>query len=399
MMILAGMNSPVPLSLPALAQSADNQNQQSDNLVPKLRRPRLEAKTTGERRTHPANNRLGEEDVVRVDTSLVVCDVLVMDKQGEAVRGLTQDDFIVTEDDTQQKIASFSLGDDASVARSIVLIIDYSGSLLPFIDLSVKAAKRLVNSLEAGDAMAIVTDDLTLLSDFTRDKAELKQKLDLLKQQAREPAARRGWYSGHSLQFSALLATLREMFDKEDVRPIIVFQTDGDEAHILKPVKEPLDPPIERPFSLKDVFTEIEQSRATIYSVVPGVRYAGLSNEEQQKRAMKIANPRNERTLSKVKSGLLDLKVKTVIANKLSLQRVMVEVAELSGGWTEFLEEPKQAEAIYARILSRIHRRYVMTYYPTNKGADGMRRTVRVEVRGHPEYTVWGRKSYRRTPE
>jgi hypothetical protein len=44
---------------------------------------------------------------------------------------------------------------------------------------------------------------------------EPKQKLDSLKQQAREPEARRGWYSGHSLQFSALLTKLPEMFDRE----------------------------------------------------------------------------------------------------------------------------------------------------------------------------------------
>jgi hypothetical protein len=44
--------------------------------------------------------------------------------------------------------------------------------------------------------------------------------------------------------------------------------------------------------------------------------------------------------------------------------------------------------------LSDINRRNVIGYYSTNKEHDGKRRKVNVEVRGHPEYTVMGRKSY-----
>src|SRR5215203_6201191 len=39
-----------------------------------------------------------EEEVVRVETSLVVCDVLVLDPQGRAVPGLGREDFVVSED-------------------------------------------------------------------------------------------------------------------------------------------------------------------------------------------------------------------------------------------------------------------------------------------------------------
>jgi len=60
--------------------------------------------------------------------------------------------------------------------------------------------------------MAIVTDDVALLVDFTRDKTKLKQALDSLvkKSEARQ--------FGRSSQFSALMATVREMFTEEDIR-------------------------------------------------------------------------------------------------------------------------------------------------------------------------------------
>jgi hypothetical protein len=46
------------------------------------------------------------------------------------------------------------------------------------------------------------------------------------------------------------------------------------------------------------------------------------------------------------------------------------------------------------RILADINRRYVIGYYPSNKALDGKLRQTKVEVRGHPEYVVQGRRSY-----
>jgi hypothetical protein len=75
-------------------------------------------------------------------------------------------------------------------------------------------------------------------------------------------------------------------------------------------------------------------------------------------------------------------------------QAALAQLSKASGGWISFLEQPEQASAIYSKILSDINNRYVVGYYPTNKVHDGKRRKVSVEVRNHPEYLVWGRKSY-----
>jgi len=72
----------------------------------------------------------------------------------------------------------------------------------------------------------------------------------------------------------------------------------------------------------------------------------------------------------------------------------LAAVARFTGAWTEFLEEPNQADQIYSRILTDIDRRYVIGYYPTNRVRDGKRRKVHIEVRNHPEYVVWRQKTY-----
>jgi uncharacterized DUF497 family protein len=48
---------------------------------------------------------------------------------------------------------------------------------------------------------------------------------------------------------------------------------------------------------------------------------------------------------------------------------------------------------MFAPVFADINNRYVVGYYSANKEHDGKRRNVKIEVRGHPEYIVWGRKT------
>jgi hypothetical protein len=83
----------------------------------------------------------------------------VLDPRGNPVTDLTGEDFLISEDDKPQQIGLFSPGDSKNISRSIVLIIDYSGSQYPFLQSSIAAAKLLVDKLTPRDQMAIVTDD------------------------------------------------------------------------------------------------------------------------------------------------------------------------------------------------------------------------------------------------
>jgi VWFA-related protein len=405
--ILGLISSLAFLTSYALAQSADREKPKLKDFGSSLRRLKwdeqkqvaVEASDAGERRDEAAG-----EDVVHIETRLVACGVLVLDRRGNAVEGLTQDDFLITEDGQPQRISHYSLGSEVKVGRSIVLILDYSSSLLPFIETSTEAAKALVDKLGPKDRMAVVTDDVSLLVDFTSDKAKLKEALDSLKRKTTSGQ------SGRSVQFSALMATLREIFDEEDIRPIVVFQTDGDELPFLQPAAPDL---LKFPqvrgrvvqFSLGDVDGAAERSRATIYSVIPGVRLIGFPPEEQARRAdiyieKQVRATHNLRL--KTNPSLPPPRIVPLMSsqsagnakNVLSMQQAVAGVAEITGGQIFFLEEPGQAGEIYSRILSDINRRYLIGYYPTNKATDGKRHRVLIEVRNHPDYTVWGRKSY-----
>src|SRR5262245_42537767 len=376
------------------------ERQRREEFGSSLKRLKWDEKEQKAVETRNGADRADSGEVIRVETSLAVFDILPLDKEGRAVSGLSKGDFIVVEDGAPQEVASFSLGDGSTVPRSIVLIIDYSGSQQPFIENSVSAAKTLVDKLKPSDHMAIVTDDVSLLVDFTRDKRKLKDALDSLRKRAKSGRP------GRSEQYSALLATLKELIVGVE-RPIIIFQTDGDElgrlknAAVLPQSSEVRATPGDsfKEYSLEDIYTSAEKTRASIYAVIPGVRFAGVPPEEHVERARtlfeRLLKPQEEwggwkRQLTETFENYLRSRAQLSLRQQLAL----AGIANLTGGWAEYLEEPGQAAGIYDRIFSGIERRYILTYYPTNAKRDGKLRRVEIKVRKQPEYAILRKYSY-----
>lgn len=387
----------------------------------------------------PGANGTSDDDVIRIETSLVVSDVLVTDKQGRPQRNLTASDFVITEDGSPQQVGHFALGDNINLSRSIVLIIDYSRSQFPYIAESIEAAKILVDKLRPRDQMAIITDDVELLVGFTSDKQDLKRALDSLIEKNRGSKGVLGLGKkrpqfGRSAQFSALLATLKEAFDDEDQSPVIVFQTDGDEIEYLRnsvivhEVPPGLSPELRAEvqeqieqkkklqragmteFSLDDVYREVEKSRTTIYPIIVRPRLLGLSEDEQIRRL----TAEDERAVATWSAAASSEKLKNIfqarqeerrkkltkeiwqarLDQELKVQQALVELANLSGGSAEFLETRSQAAEIYNRIVQDLNQRYIVGYYPTNKNRDGKRRQFSITVKVHPDYLITSRRSY-----
>ena len=370
-----------------------------------------------------------DDDVVRIETTLVINDVLVTEKQGRPVRDLKATDFSVSEDGVPQQVGHFVLGDNANLARSIVLIIDYSRSQFPYIADSIEAAKIFVDKLGLYDRMAVVTDDVELLVDFTNDKRELKKGLDSLIEKNKGSKGFLGVGGkrpqfGRSSQYSSLMATLKEAFDDEDQSPIVVFQTDGDEVEYLRnPIIVHEVPPGLPPellaqvqqeveykrqlqrasvteFSLDDVYRAVETSRATIYTIIPRTRLIGFTQDEQiqrlaaqDDRAFAAWSTASSDKLKRRKNLTPEI-LRATIDQELKVQGALVDLAKLSGGWAEFLETRTQAADIYKRIVEDLNQRYIIGYYPTNKDHSVKRRHIKIEVKGHPEYSITSRKSY-----
>ena len=428
----------VALSANTFAQSPPREKPKLNDFGSSLKKLKWDPKKNESVVSGTSRGGNSDDDVVRIETTLVIADVLVTDQQGRPVRDLKATDFSVSEDGVPQQVGHFVLGDNANLARSIVLIIDYSRSQFPYIADSIEAAKIFVDKLGPYDRMAIVTDDVELLVDFTNDKRELKKGLDSLIDKNKGSKGFLGVGGkrpqfGRSSQYSSLMATLKEAFDDEDQSPIVVFQTDGDEVEYLRnsiiihevpsglppellaqvqeevEYKRKLQRASVTEFSLDDVYRAVETSRATIYTIIPRTRLIGFTQDEQVQRLA----AEDDRTIATWSAASSD-KLKNVfqarqeerrkkltpeilrarIDQELKVQGALVDLAKLSGGWAEFLETRTQAADIYKRIVEDLSQRYIIGYYPTNKDHDGKRRHIKVEVKGHPEYSITSRKSY-----
>jgi Ca-activated chloride channel family protein len=367
------------------AQSSDRKPPKKEKFGSSLKRLKWDTKKQSAVESGQDNQKgsreIGPGDVIKVETNLVVIDLFVTEQtKSRALTGLSKDDFVVTEDGVTQQISMFSVGADPSSPRSIVLIIDFSSSMSRYLERSVEAAKILVDRLGPKDEMAIVNDEVELMVSFTGDKKRLKSALDSLKNRPRGAHGSR--------QLTALFATLRELSSAGQGRPIIIMQSDGDEIMNLRDQQPRAEgQPSTWEYGLADIQAAALGTRATIYTLIPGERLIGVPIEEARLRVRRSMTGDQE-----------DQYIKTITPARARGQEAITSVADISGGWAAYLESPERADELYERILADINQRYVIGYYPTNEARNGRLRKVQVDVRGHPEYAVHGRRSYYLTP-
>ncbi|MDX6576389.1 MAG: Ca-activated chloride channel [Blastocatellia bacterium] len=107
-----------------------------------------------------------QDDVVRVNTDLVVLNATVLDKDGKFVPGLKLTDFQIFEDGAEQKTVGFS-AEETPFAAAILL--DTSGSMETRLTLGRSAAIRFLEGLREEDVAAVYNFDIKVeqMQDFS----------------------------------------------------------------------------------------------------------------------------------------------------------------------------------------------------------------------------------------
>ncbi|MEK6337199.1 MAG: VWA domain-containing protein [Acidobacteriota bacterium] len=97
-----------------------------------------------------------QDDVVRVETELVVLNATVISKDGKFVAGLRRGDFQVFEDGQEQQLATFT-AEETPFAAAILL--DTSGSMESRMTMGRSAAIRFLDGLRQDDVAAVYSFD------------------------------------------------------------------------------------------------------------------------------------------------------------------------------------------------------------------------------------------------
>src|SRR5690349_4939349 len=110
----------------------------------------------------------GDDDVIRVNTDLLLFPVRIRDKKGQAVAGLTEQDLSLKDQDQVTTGLYFSPGADRV---ALMFALDQSGSLREIISQQQEAALALFSRFGERSSVAILrfSDTANLVAPFTRD--------------------------------------------------------------------------------------------------------------------------------------------------------------------------------------------------------------------------------------
>ena len=97
-----------------------------------------------------------DDDVISVDSSIVVMNATITDKAGKSIGGLSQNLFKVFEDGVEQDIVSFTAEETPFAA---VILLDTSGSMEQRVSLARSAAIQFLNGLRLDDNVSIYNFD------------------------------------------------------------------------------------------------------------------------------------------------------------------------------------------------------------------------------------------------
>ena len=159
--------------------------------------------------------------------SAVALDVVVTDRRGRFVRGLTQDDFLVLEEGTPQELAFFT---SEGTPVTIMVLLDSSASIRSNLEEVQNAANRFINRLPRGDEARIgfFHNRVVFGPRFTDNMDEHVAMINQMRPQR----------STHL--YDALLASLEELSTVQDRKALLLF-TDGDDEGSEASMEEALE--------------------------------------------------------------------------------------------------------------------------------------------------------------
>ena len=290
---------------------------------------------------------IDEDDIVRVDTSLVNLNVSVFNKQLKSFVGmLEQTDFKVFENGHEESIAYFATTD---VPFDLVLLIDMSGSTSDKRDLIRKSTQRFIEAARPTDRLAIVTfaSETEVVCPLTADRSKLIA------------GAKRIEGFGGTLLWDALKLTLDNVVGPRTMgrRRAIVVMTDG--------VDNALDGGTGgSEISFADLLEAVRKSDELIIPI-----YLDTENDQNFTGGFRARTYENAR-------------------------KTLALLAQESGGLYYTARKIDDLNGVYDQVINDLGKVYSLGYKPTNEKRDGSWRRVQIRIPNRPELSARSRPGY-----
>ena len=322
-----------------------------------------------------------QDDVIRVNTTLVSVPVIVSDRDGRYIPDLKRSDFSLARDGANQKIDFF-----ASIEEpiNVAILIDTSHSTRPVLDEIKKAAERFIRVLGPRDKAAVVSFDYDthLLSPLTTNIGQLKRAI----KDAEIPKL-----AGTTLR-DAVGQTVSEQFSGVTGRKAIILLTDG------KDVGSQIRP--------QELIRSLEESDVMIYSIFfktgmgmgnrgrgmgrlgggvfgprfpPNDRFPGPRRGDPSRRAGAVDPQRQQR----------------IEENNERAEDYLQQLSDVTAGRFYNSDGSKFSET-FDLIADELRHQYRLGFYPPEETGPAAIHELRIKV-NRPDVVVRARSSYRTT--
>jgi VWFA-related protein len=366
----------------------------------------------------PARPAPRSKTTIRSTVSLVEIDAQVTDRDGKPVKGLTQQQFSVTEDGKPQKISTFEYNDIEHVEtagqsdespvtvplgavrspeamkavvrdhRMIALFFDLSSLQAEDLLRANRAAQKYVNEqMTPADLVAVVTfgNTVKVVANFTNDRELLRQAVD---------AVVPGHEAALAQLASAAAAADGETLVSEDTNA--AFTADDTEFNIFN---------TDRKLAAVEAICEVLEGipgKKSLIQFTSGITQTGEENRSQLIATTNAANRSNVSIYSVDSRGLLtatpggDASMgasggnamftgATVISQSQSREDSRDTLATLAGdtGGRTFFDVGDFGK-VFQSVQGDNSGYYLVGYYSSNSATDGAWRRVRVKIDGLP---------------
>lgn len=292
---------------------------------------------------------VAQDEVLTTETSLVQLNVGVVDRQGQAVTTLSQNDFVVYEDNVRRPIVAF---EPTQSPFSLVMLLDMSGSTVTFRQQIQQAALRFLDALGPDDRVAVIAFNgkgVHELIGFTSDRRKTAYAISL------------ATGSGDTQLYDALKEALRKLAGEGKRRKAIVALTDGLDTEVRKN-----DRAILAKVSDAEVATVIKpETNSALTAVLSAADRQGVTIFPL---ALPSGDPKH-----------LPLPDPLILAQYAAARTRMQMLADRTGGSIAEIRRLDQLAGVYVQVAASLRTLYSIAYQPPTV-KDGKWRTIRVEV-------------------
>lgn len=270
------------------------------------------------------------DEVLKIDTDLVMVEVTAMDERGNYVRNLTADDFRLFIDGQQRKIEFFNVTDQTTQSRplAVVFALDLSGSLKPDEIETLRTSALKFTEIMKGEsvfAALAFNYEVKVFQEFTPEQKKIERAF-----------AKMEHFGGSTRIYDAidkavLMLSRRAHFSKSNkpLRRIVIVITDGFDSSSMVESRE--------------LIRRANAAGVTVYSItLPSYILSASRNTER-------------------------------VITPLDATRIVAAT-----GGRDFAADARDFAPVFKALAEEIRASYGLAYYPEMR--DGRQHQVRIEA-------------------